>query len=123
MGSWSGTAFWHRVAMAVMRRPVGVAAAVVVLLLFLGAPFLRIAFGLPDDRNLPASASSRQVQATIRTGFTSNEASALSVVAAGAGNPEARLPDVDRYAADLSRTPGAARVDALTGSYSSPCSS
>ncbi len=110
-----GTGFWHRVAVAVMRRPVTVATAVVLFLLLLGAPFIRIAFGLPDDRNLPASASSRQVQDVIRTQFTSNEASALNVVAPHAGAP--RPDDVARYAADLSRAPGAARVDALTGSY------
>ena len=109
-----GTGFWHRVALAVMHRPVAVASAVVLVLLFLGAPFLNIAFGLPDDRNLPASASSRQVQDAIRTNFTSNEASALSVVAPGS-SPSAA--DIERYAVDLSRTPGAARVDARTGSY------
>ena len=112
-----GTGFWHRVALAVMRRPLPVAAAVVMLLVFLGAPFLNIAFGLPDDRNLPATASSRQVQDTIRSEFTSNEASALSVVAAGIGNPQTRLPELERYARDLSRAPGAARVDTLAGSY------
>jgi len=112
-----GTGFWHRVAVAVMRRPVSVATAVVAVLLLLGAPFLRIVFGLPDDRNLPASASSRRVQDTIRFAFTSNEASALSVVAPTAGDPTTRRPEVERYAADLSRAPGAARVDALTGSY------
>ncbi|HEX2117846.1 MAG TPA: MMPL family transporter [Acidimicrobiales bacterium] len=109
-----GTGFWHRVAVAVMRRPLPVAAAVILLLLFLGAPFLRIAFGLPDDRVLPATASSRQVQDAIRANFTSNEASALSVVAVPA---QVDPVTVDRYAADLSRAPGAARVDALTGSY------
>jgi len=112
-----GTGFWHRVAVAVMRRPVAVASAVIVVLVVLGAPFVRIAFGLPDDRNLPATASSRQVQDTIRTEFTSNEASALSVVAPGAGDPAARTSDLERYAAALSLAPGAARVDALTGSY------
>jgi putative drug exporter of the RND superfamily len=112
-----GTGFWHRVAVAVMRRPVPVAAAVVGVLALLGAPFFNIAFGLPDDRNLPASASSRQVQDTIRTQFASNEASALSVVAAGIGNPQTRLAELTRYAEDLSRAPGAARVDTLTGSY------
>ncbi|MDQ4070846.1 MAG: MMPL family transporter, partial [Actinomycetota bacterium] len=112
-----GTGFWHRVAVAVMRRPLPVAAAVILVLAVLGAPFLRIAFGLPDDRVLPASASSRQVQDALRTNFTSNEASALSVVAAHVGDPDARRADLERYAADLSRAPGAARVDALTGSY------
>ena len=112
-----GTGFWHRVAVAVMRRPVPVAVAVVLLLGLLGAPFLNIAFGLPDDRNLPAAASSRQVQDVIRTEFTSNEASALSVVAAGIGDPRTRMPELERYAQDLSRAPGAARVDTLAGSY------
>ena len=109
-----GTGFWHRVALAVMRRPVPVAAVIIVVLVFLGAPFVRIAFGLPDDRVLPASATSRQVQDAIRTRFSSNEASALSVVA-----PQATLDPgtVAAYAAELSRAPGAARVDALTGSY------
>jgi RND superfamily putative drug exporter len=112
-----GTGFWHRVAMAVMRRPAAVGAAVILVLLFLGAPFLRISFGLPDDRVLPASASSRQVQDAIRTRFSSNEASALPVVAASAGDPAARADDVARYAAALSQAPGAARVDAMDGSY------
>ena len=120
-----GTGFWHRVAVAVMRRPVPVAAAVILLLSFLGAPFFNIAFGLPDDRVLPATASSRQVQDTIRTGFTSNEASALSVVAvdafgdAGGNAPltDGRAAELSRYAAELSRAPGAARVDAMTGSF------
>ncbi|HVL07239.1 MAG TPA: MMPL family transporter [Acidimicrobiales bacterium] len=119
-----GTGFWHRVALAVMRRPVPIAAAVVGVLALLGAPFLNIAFGLPDDRNLPASASSRLVQDTIRTQFASNEASALSVVLpdafgpAGSGSDrQTRLADLQRYAEDLSRAPGAARVDTLTGSY------
>ena len=109
-----GTGFWHRVALAVMRRPVAVSAVVVALLLVLGAPFVRIAFGLPDDRVLPPSATSRQVQDTIRTRFSSNEAGALSVVAPTATGDPAQ---VERYAAELSRAPGAARVDAATGSY------
>ena len=112
-----GEGFWHRVAVAVMRRPVPVAGVIIVVLLLLGAPFARIAFGLPDDRVLPASATSRQVQDAIRTEFSSDEAGALSVVAVGAGDPSGRLDDIARYAAELSRAPGAARVDALTGSY------
>ena len=39
--------------MTVMRRPVPVATAVVVLLLVLGPPFLSVDLGLPDDRVLP----------------------------------------------------------------------
>jgi RND superfamily putative drug exporter len=113
-----GEGMWHRIAMFVMRRPVPIAAGVVALLLVLGAPFLGVHFGLPDDRVLPATASSRQVQQQIRTNFSSEEASALSVVAPDAGAPgQARDAQVTEYATTLSRLPGVARVDAVTGSY------
>jgi RND superfamily putative drug exporter len=113
-----GEGMWHRIATFVMRRPVPIAAAVIALLLLLGAPFLRVNFGLPDDRVLPQTASSRRVQDEIRGSFSSQEASALSVVAADAPATDAnRNAEVDRYAQSLSRLGGVARVDALTGSY------
>jgi RND superfamily putative drug exporter len=112
-----GQGVWHRIATFVMRRPVPVAVSVIVVLLLLGLPFLRIQFGLPDDRVLPDNVSSRQVQEDIRTRFSSDESRALQVVADGIDDPAARADDIDRYAARLSRLPGAARVDAVTGSY------
>jgi RND superfamily putative drug exporter len=112
-----GEGVWHRIATFVMRRPVPIAVAVIALLILLGLPFLRIQFGLPDDRVLPTSASSRQVQDDLRERFSSNEALTLQVVASGIGNPATRAEEIDRYAIALSRAPGAARVDALTGSY------
>jgi RND superfamily putative drug exporter len=107
-----GEGMWHRLAMAVMRRPVVIGGAVVLLLLVLGSPFLKINFGLPDDRVLPASASSRVVQDALRTNFDGRESAAVSVVA-GTTDPN----QIDRYAATLSSLPGVGRVDALTGSY------
>src|SRR5207302_520956 len=83
--------------------PVAVGLAAVALLAVLGSPFLHIKFGLPDDRVLPASASSRQVQQQIRTNFNSQEAGALEVVAGNAGNPSGLQPQIDSYAAALSR--------------------
>ncbi len=112
-----GEGFWHRVAMAVMRRPVVIGGSVVALLLVLGLPFLHVQLGLPDDRVLPTSASSRQVQDEIRTNFTSNEAGAVQVGAAGTGDPATHPAEIASFASDLSRVPGTARVDALTGSY------
>jgi RND superfamily putative drug exporter len=108
---------WHRIAMAVMRRPVPIATAVVAVLLLLGAPFLGVRFGLPDDRVLPSSASSRQVADAIRADFTARDADSLQVVATAGGDPADRATKVDRYAASLSRLGGVARVDAMTGSY------
>jgi RND superfamily putative drug exporter len=112
-----GEGAWHRIATFVMRRPVPIAIGVIALLILLGLPFLRIQFGLPDDRVLPTSASSRQVQDDIRTRFASNEALTLQVIPTDIGDPSARADEIDRYAAALSRAPGAARVDAATGSY------
>jgi putative drug exporter of the RND superfamily len=112
-----GQGVWHRIATFVMRRPVPIAVAVIVVLLLLGLPFLRIQFGLPDDRVLPEHLSSRQVQDDIRARFSSDESRALQVVATDIDDPAARADDIDRYAARLSRLPGAARVDAVTGSF------
>jgi putative drug exporter of the RND superfamily len=113
-----GNGAWHRIAMFVMRRPWPVSIAVVGLLLLLGTPFLGARFGLPDDRVLPESASSRQVQDQIRANFSTQEASALSIVSVEAGPAGAiRDDDVDRYAVALSSIDNVARVDASTGSY------
>ena len=112
-----GTGFWHRIATAVMRRPVPVALAVVAFLVLLGTPFLGVRFGLPDDRVLPPSAEGRQVAEAVRDRFATDESSALSVVAPGIGDPMAHVAEIDGYATALSRLDGVERVDALTGSY------
>ncbi len=108
-----GEGFWHRLATGVMRRPIVTGGAVVALLVLLGVPFFSIRFGLPDDRVLPTTASSRIVSDQIRHNFTDNEAGAVSVLTATPVTPT----DISAYAARLSTLPGAARVDALTGSY------
>jgi putative drug exporter of the RND superfamily len=113
----NGSGAWHRIATTVMRRPVLVALPVIVVLLLLGSPFLRVQFGQPDDRALPASASSRQVAEVLREEFTSREADALSVVATGVDGPAGRAGEIDAYAARLSELPGVAHVEAVTGSY------
>jgi RND superfamily putative drug exporter len=113
------TGFWHRLATTVMRRPVVTGGAVILLLLVLGSPFLGISFGQPDDRVLPGAATSRQVSDTIRTQFASREASAVSIVAPTAPNPDrpGAAATIGNYAARLSSIPGVGRVDAATGSY------
>jgi putative drug exporter of the RND superfamily len=116
-GLAAGGGFWHRLATWVMRRPLPIALAVVAFLLLLGTPFLRVSFGLPDDRVLPAHANSRQVSDAIRASFAADDAGALSVVANGIGDPRLHSLDIDGYATALSRLDGVARVDALTGQY------
>jgi putative drug exporter of the RND superfamily len=113
-----GEGFWHRLATFVMRHPVRVAVVVVAVLAVLGAPFFGVRFGLPDDRVLPETASSRQVQDQIRQNFSSSESSALSVVPVDEMTPSPELEsDVVDYATRLSSIENVARVDALTGSY------
>jgi putative drug exporter of the RND superfamily len=112
-----GSGFWHRIATAVMRRPIVVSVIVVAFLMVLGLPFFGINFGIPDDRVLPEEATSRQVQDDIRANFDSQEAGAVSVVAAEAGAATAIKADINTYAAELSSIEGVSRVDALTGSF------
>ncbi|MDT7544629.1 MAG: putative drug exporter of the superfamily, partial [Actinomycetota bacterium] len=73
---------WHRIAVTVMKRPIGVATAVVAILLVAGAPFAKVVFSLPDDRVLPKSAEAFQVGDVLRHEFPGRDSSALSVVAA-----------------------------------------
>ncbi len=112
-----GTGFWHRLATLVMRRPLVVGMSVVVLLLVLGAPFLKVSFGLADDRVLPAGTSSRQVQDQLRQRFASNELNAMPVVAGSVPDAAGQSQAIASYAAELSALAGVERVDAATGSY------
>ena len=103
---------WHRLATLVMRRPATVALAGVTLLILVGLPFLRVEFGVPDDRVLPDGDPARAVSETLRTDFGSAEADAFSIVATGADDA-----DVDAYAAAVSTVDGVSRVDGVTGRY------
>ncbi|HEY2502351.1 MAG TPA: MMPL family transporter [Mycobacterium sp.] len=107
--------FWYRSTKFVVRRAAPIALAVVTLLVLLGAPFLGVKWGFPDDRVLPRSASSHQVGDQLRTDFADDSAMAVPVVV-----PDARglsPADLDRYAADLSRVPEVASVTAPTGAF------
>ncbi len=106
-----GAGFWHRTATMVMRRPVLVALSVGALLVALGLPFAGVRFGLPDDRVLPTTASTRQASDVLRREFPSRDTASLSVVAPTASG------DLDGYATALSGLPGVARVDGPKGSY------
>ena len=107
--------FWYRMTKRVMRRALPAGVAVIALLLTLGAPFLGIKWGFPDDRVLPSSASSRQLGDELRHEFAVDSSTAVTVV----------LPDVtglapadlDRYAGDLSRAAPGVSVSAPGGTF------
>ncbi len=105
--------FWGRLAGAVMRRPLLAGGAVVALLLVLASPLAHVTFGTPDDRVLPATASSRVVGEAIRTSYTSKDSSAVSVVTDG----RAGTGPLAGYAAVLSRIGHVQRVDSAAGVF------
>lgn len=105
----------YRTTRFVMRHPIPVAAAVVILLLVFGAPFLNLKLGTPDDRMLPTSASARQVGDQLRDDYATNEAWAVTVVIPdAAGLPADAL---HRYAAQLSGVAGVSAVSSPGGVY------
>lgn len=107
--------FWYRSTTGVMRRALPLGLAVVALLFVLGAPFLGVRWGFPDDRVLPESASSHQVGDQLRNDFTDNSATAVTAVIPDAGG--ITPAELQRYAAQLSRVPDVSAVSAPTGIY------
>jgi len=104
---------WYRVAQWVLRRAVPAGLAVVVLLVVLGLPFGGIKFGFPDDRVLPASASSHAIQQEIRADYDQSSAGTVPLVVEG-GIAEQPLAD---YAAALSQVPGVTMVTGPVGGF------
>jgi RND superfamily putative drug exporter len=108
-----GEGGWHRLAVAVMKRPVTVALVGVALLLFLGLPFLRVEWGVPDARVLPESNEARAASEVLADGFGSAEADAFPIIATGGIDDAA----IEAYAAVVSSVDGVARVDSAVGRF------
>ncbi|MGI9053719.1 MAG: MMPL family transporter, partial [Ilumatobacteraceae bacterium] len=110
--------FWYGVATRVMRRPVPVALGVVAVLLLLGAPFLRVQFGTPDDRVLPASAESREVSETLRSDFEGNSSESFPVVIDGVEGFKGGVgTELTALATSVSALDGVARVESAGGTF------
>ena len=107
--------FFYRSTKFVMRHAIAIGLAIIALLLILGAPFLGIKWGFPDDRVLPDSASARQVGDQVRSDFAVNSATNVTVV----------IPDLTgvtpdelgRYASQLSQIPDVSSVSAPGGTF------
>jgi uncharacterized membrane protein YdfJ with MMPL/SSD domain len=99
---------WYRLAHAVMRRPVVFAGVIVVVLLALGAPFLRISWGGTDASALPASSTVRQVQGTLTSEFPANSTNPIEAVVTGVTS-QAQLT---AYTAKVGAIPGVTGVQA-----------
>ncbi|HUH70503.1 MAG TPA: MMPL family transporter [Mycobacterium sp.] len=110
-----GGEFWYRSTKFVIRHAIPMGLAVVALLVLLGAPFLSVRWGMPDDRVLPRSASARQVGDQLRSDFANDSATAVSVVIPDTSGVSERA--MARYAAELSRVPDVLAVSAPMGSF------
>jgi uncharacterized membrane protein YdfJ with MMPL/SSD domain len=101
---------WYRFAHSVMRRPAAYAAVIVVVLLALGAPFLKISWGGVDARVLPASSTVRQVSQDLTSEFPANSTTPIEVIVSGVRSQGA----LSGYLRTVVSTPGVTGVQ-VTG--------
>ncbi|OSC42511.1 MMPL family transporter [Mycobacterium decipiens] len=106
---------WYRSSKFVLRHRVPIGVTVVAVLLLAGVPFLHVQWGYPDDRVLPASASSRQVGDELRSNFTDDNSKSIQVVIPDAHGLTAE--QLGQYAAALSRVDDVLDVSAPSGTY------
>jgi uncharacterized membrane protein YdfJ with MMPL/SSD domain len=107
--------FWYRSTKFVMGRAVPIGLAVIALLVVLGAPFLGVRWGFPDDRVRPSSLSAHQLGDQLRNDFANNSDTAVTIVL-----PDAHglaPADLERYAAALSQVPDVTQVSSPTGAF------
>jgi uncharacterized membrane protein YdfJ with MMPL/SSD domain len=97
---------WYRLARAVMRRPVAFISVIVIVLLALGAPFLRVSWGSTDASSLPATSAARQVQEALTNEFPANSTNPIEVVVTGVTSPA----QLAAYTAKIDAVPGVTGV-------------
>ncbi|MCX2932117.1 MMPL family transporter [Mycobacterium sp. CVI_P3] len=106
---------WYRLAMFSMRRAVPIGVVIVALLLALGAPFLGVKWGVPDDRVLPTASAPHLVGDQLRTQFNTDLARNLAIVIPDAN--DVTPAQLDNYAAALSRASDVSSVSAPGGTF------
>lgn len=118
--AWSeadGSAFWSWLAHWVMRRPLVVGAAVAVVLISLGLPFLRVEITRPDPRVLGPGAEAREVFELLRDGerFPPNEATPVQILVETTGNvfEPANVRALSDYVGAIQNVSGVQRVDSI----------
>jgi RND superfamily putative drug exporter len=116
----TSSGFWHRTALAAMRRPLLAGAGVLTVLLLAASPLLGLRFGLPDERTLPEGTSSRTTSEIVHEEFPAEPTDSIQVVLA---KPTTKSPATTTtaatraYAAQLSSIQGVFQVEAPSGTY------
>ncbi|MCF8571269.1 MMPL family transporter [Gordonia sp. HY002] len=104
---------WYRLASAVVRRAVPVAVIVPVLLLILGAPFLNLKFGFPDERVLPKDTAVHAMADETRADFAQNSGGSVLAVIEG----DVSQTDLRHYAAAVSKVGDVGAVTSPVGTF------
>ncbi|WP_405546617.1 MMPL family transporter [Streptomyces phaeochromogenes] len=118
----TSSGFWHRTALAAMRRPLLAGAGVLTVLLLAASPLLGLRFGLPDERTLPEGTSSRTTSEIVHEEFPAEPTDTIQVVltkppTGTSAEAPAKTADLRAYATELSSIPGVFQVDAPSGTY------
>ena len=95
---------WYRLSQAVMRRPVPIATACVVVLLVLGIPFTGIKFIGVDASGVPKGMSARTVDDALVSGYSSDASSQITALVKA---PASAGTQVAALAAQVRGLPGA----------------
>ena len=108
-----GQGLWHRVAVAVMKRPVAVLLPTLSLLLLAGSPFLHVQLANSDVTQLPPSAESRVGAELLDAAFPSQSSNVISVViqdSAGSPLSASNVATAAALAQRIAAIPGVAAV-------------
>lgn len=108
---------WYRLAKGVMRRPILVAGVIIVVLVALGSPFLKAAWGGTDATVLPTATAPHQVQTALATGFPGNPAAPIESILQfqhPLSNSSREMSELRAYDATLRHLPGITGA-AITG--------
>ncbi|HEX4428153.1 MAG TPA: MMPL family transporter [Frankiaceae bacterium] len=101
---------WWAWGKLVERRPIVLATAAAIILVFLAIPFLSLRLGSSDEGNNPPSTTTRKAYDLLATGFGPGFNGPFTVVVATQGSND--LPRVANLATALRATPGVAQVQA-----------
>jgi uncharacterized membrane protein YdfJ with MMPL/SSD domain len=109
---------WYRLSQTVMRRPVPIATACVVVLLVLGIPFTGIKFIGVDASGVPKGLSARTVDDTLLSSYSTDSSSQITALVQA---PPGAGAQIDALAAQVRGLPGALPAggppSALPGGY------
>ncbi|HKA89023.1 MAG TPA: MMPL family transporter [Haliangiales bacterium] len=108
----AGEGIWHRLATAVMRRPLLVLLPTLALVVLVGAPFLRLRLAASDVRALPGDTGARRGHELLRAHFPDLAATRIDVVARFPGPlTPARVGALADLSRRLAALPGVTRVE------------